>query len=62
MRWPSNQRILVCDDEWHIVRLLQLNLERQGHKVTRAYGGREAIDLLSREAFEVEGRPFGWRG
>jgi two-component system alkaline phosphatase synthesis response regulator PhoP/two-component system response regulator VicR len=51
--WREPQRILVCDDERHIVRLIQVNLERQGHRVTSAYGGREAIELLSQQEFDV---------
>ena len=43
-------RILVCDDERHIVRLLQSNLKRQGHTVVCAFDGREAIDLLETES------------
>lgn len=45
-------RILVCDDERPIVRLLQLNLEREGHAVACAYDGGEAIRCLEREPFE----------
>ncbi|MEZ0325146.1 MAG: response regulator [Fimbriimonas sp.] len=47
------KRILVCDDERHIVRLLSVILERQGHQVTCAYGGREAIGLLEKQRFDL---------
>jgi len=37
------QRILVVDDEPHIVELVRYNLEREGFQVTVAYDGREAL-------------------
>lgn len=40
------QRVLICDDERHIVRLIEVNLERQGYIVTCAFGGAEAISIL----------------
>lgn len=40
------KKVLVCDDERHIVRLIQVNLERLGHEVTVAFDGREAIEKL----------------
>ena len=46
-------RVLVVDDERHIVKLIQINLQRQGHAVTCALSGREAIRLLEREAFDL---------
>jgi two-component system alkaline phosphatase synthesis response regulator PhoP/two-component system response regulator VicR len=38
--------ILVCDDERHIVRLIQVNLERQGHTVVCAFNGEQAIEQI----------------
>ncbi len=38
--------VLVCDDERHIVRLIQVNLERMGYSVVTAADGREALELL----------------
>ena len=35
--------IFVCDDERHIVRLIQVNLERQGYEVETAFDGCEAL-------------------
>ncbi len=40
------KRVLVCDGERHIVRLVQVNLERQGYEVTCAFDYRRALDLL----------------
>lgn len=45
------KKVLVCDDDRHIARLLQVNLERFGHHVTCAYDGREAIAKLEQEEF-----------
>ena len=41
--------ILVVDDERHIVRLVQVNLERAGYEVTTAYDGVEAIEAVQSE-------------
>lgn len=35
--------VLACDDEKHIVRLVQVNLERAGYNVITAYDGKEAL-------------------
>lgn len=40
-------KILVVDDERHIVRLVQINLERAGHEVVVAYDGVEAIQKVA---------------
>lgn len=39
-------KILVCDDERHIVRLIQVNLERQGWEVVTAYDGKEGLEKV----------------
>jgi len=46
-------RVLVCDDERHVVRLIQVNLERQGYEVATALSGQEAIELLKRGQFDL---------
>jgi len=38
--------ILVVDDERHIVRLVQVNLERAGYEVVIAYDGIEALEAV----------------
>jgi len=45
---PEHDRptVLVCDDEPHIVRLIQVNLERMGYNVVTAADGREALEKL----------------
>lgn len=40
---PSGRKRLLVAAERHIVRLIQVNLERQGHEVTCTYDGDEAI-------------------
>lgn len=40
------KRILAVDDEKHILRLVQINLEKAGYEVTTASNGREAIDAV----------------
>lgn len=37
------QKILAVDDEKHIVRLIQVNLERAGYEVITAFDGVEAL-------------------
>ena len=39
-------RILVVDDEPHIVRLIQVNLERQGYQVETANNGAQALEKI----------------
>lgn len=42
-------RILVCDDDRDIVAAIEIYLKSEGYEVFRAYNGREAMDILSRE-------------
>jgi two-component system alkaline phosphatase synthesis response regulator PhoP/two-component system response regulator VicR len=42
----QRQLVLVCDDEPHILRLIQVNLERMGYDVATATNGREALAQL----------------
>ena len=42
-------KILVCDDERHIVRLIQVNLEKQGWIVVTAYDGKEGLEKIRAE-------------
>lgn len=45
----ANRRILVVDDERHIVRLVQVNLERAGYEILTAYDGVEALEKVKTE-------------
>ena len=42
---PSGKRILVCDDDPVILRLLQVNLELEGYDVLLANHGEEALQV-----------------
>lgn len=42
-------KVLVCDDERHIVRLIQVNLERQGFQVVTAFDGKEGLEKIRAE-------------
>ena len=41
------KKILAVDDEKHIVRLVQVNLEKEGFEVTTASNGREALEKVA---------------
>ena len=43
------KKILAVDDEKHIVRLVQVNLERQGYEVVTAFDGKEALQKVEEE-------------
>ncbi|MDI6827416.1 MAG: response regulator [Armatimonadota bacterium] len=43
------RKILAVDDEKHIVRLVQVNLERQGYEVVTASDGKEALQKVEEE-------------
>lgn len=43
------RKILAVDDEKHIVRLVQVNLERQGYEVITAHDGKEALQKVEDE-------------
>ncbi|HSV73399.1 MAG TPA: response regulator [Chthonomonadales bacterium] len=43
------KKILAVDDERHIVRLVQVNLERQGYTVVTAFDGKEALEKVGSE-------------
>ncbi len=43
------KKILAVDDERHIVRLVQVNLERAGYQVVTAFDGREALEKVEAE-------------
>jgi len=46
---PLAKKILVVDDERHIVRLIQINLERVGYQVVTAFDGPEALKKVESE-------------
>lgn len=42
-------KILVCDDERNIVRLIQVNLEKEGYNVVTAFDGKEGLEKVASE-------------
>ncbi len=45
----ANRKILVVDDERHIVKLVRVNLERVGYQVVTANDGVEALEQVKAE-------------
>src|SRR4028119_1616098 len=43
------KKILAVDDERHIVRLVQINLLKEGYDVVTASNGREALEQVAKE-------------
>ncbi|NUP98371.1 MAG: response regulator [Armatimonadetes bacterium] len=43
------KRILAVDDERHIVRLIQVNLERAGYEVMTANDGVQALEMVAQD-------------
>jgi two-component system alkaline phosphatase synthesis response regulator PhoP/two-component system response regulator VicR len=46
---PRKRKILVVDDQKHIVRLVQVTLERAGYEVACAYDGVEALEQVAKD-------------
>ena len=44
-----SKKILAVDDERHIVRLVEVNLQRAGYTVVTAFDGREALEKVTAE-------------
>jgi CheY-like chemotaxis protein len=49
----SGKRVLLVEDNLVNQCLARWMLEKQGHAVAQAHNGKEALDLLAREAFDV---------
>lgn len=47
------RRILLVDDEPHVIRILRLTLEREGYEVRSANDGHEALGVLEHYAPDV---------
>jgi len=43
MDMPNKKRILLAEDEDHLLEAIKLNLELEGYKVTTATNGKKAI-------------------
>src|SRR3989304_6310653 len=46
-------RVLVIDDEKNLLEFLNIMLSQEGYDVAVACGGKEAIDILKNNAFDV---------
>ena len=46
----EQRHVLVADDEPHIGRIIKMKLEQGPFRVTLAYDGREALEVLERES------------
>ena len=49
----KGRKVLIAEDEPHILRIMSMWLSRQGYTVFEARHGGEALDLLRREAMDV---------
>ncbi|SHH40424.1 two-component system, OmpR family, response regulator VicR [Anaerosphaera aminiphila DSM 21120] len=48
-----NEKILVVDDEVAIAEIIEYNLKREGYSVSTAFDGREGLDMLDKESFDL---------
>jgi DNA-binding response OmpR family regulator len=46
---PGKKRVLVCDDDPVILRLLQVNLELEGYEALLAHHGEKAVEVATAE-------------
>jgi two-component system alkaline phosphatase synthesis response regulator PhoP len=49
----SNYRILLVEDEEHLLEALKLNLELEGYHVTTATDGKKALKLFKEERLNL---------
>ncbi len=49
----NGKKIIVVEDEAHLAKGLQFNLEREGYRVTLVDNGQSALDLLGKEDFDL---------
>jgi CheY-like chemotaxis protein len=49
----AKKRVLVCDDDPVILRLLQVNLELEGYDVLLAHHGEEAVEVSRAERLDL---------
>jgi len=50
---PNKKRILLAEDEEHLLEAIKLNLELEGYKVTPAKNGKKALQLFKEERFNL---------
>jgi len=49
----AGEKILIVDDEVHIVELIKYNLENNGYRAYTAYDGREALKLIDEKDMDL---------
>jgi CheY-like chemotaxis protein len=47
------KRVLIVDDEPHVVRVLQMTLERAGYRVESALNGQQALERITENEFDA---------
>ena len=50
---PNKKRILLAEDEEHLLEAIKLNLELEGYKVSTAKNGKKALQLFKEERFNL---------
>ena len=50
---PNRKRILLAEDEEHLLEAIKLNLELEGYKVSTAKNGKKASQLFKEERFNL---------
>ena len=50
---PIKQRILLVEDEDHLLEAIKLNLEMEGYKVSTATDGKKALKIFKEERFNL---------
>lgn len=50
---PTKQRILLVEDEDHLLEAIKLNLELEGYKVSTATDGKKALKIFKEERFNL---------
>jgi DNA-binding response OmpR family regulator len=53
MTEQEKSKVLIVDDEPHIVNLVKLSLDKNRYNVTGAYSGREALSLIDKSSPDV---------
>lgn len=53
MNVETNFRILLVEDEEHLLEVIKLNLELEGYKVTTAMDGNSAVKIFKQERFSI---------
>src|ERR1700761_6701225 len=50
---PNRKRILLAEDEEHLLEAIKLNLELEGYKVSTATNGKKALQIFKEERFNL---------